>query len=210
MNIRGLYALTPSAENEETLLKQLTQALEGGVKFVQYREKTLNHDDQMHRAKLLNSLCKRYGATLIINDSPELVSAVGAGGIHVGQDDMSTAEARATLGPGTLIGASCYASIERAEQAVEEGADYVAFGSVFPSETKPEAVHCPLSVITHARQKLTCPIVAIGGISLENATSVIRSGADALAVISGLFDQPDVESAAKEFAKIWETAAAHQ
>jgi len=134
------------------------------------------------------------------------VLSIGADGLHVGRDDASIAAARARLGPGRILGASCYDRLDLALGAREGGADYVAFGSAFASSTKPGAASAPLSLYREAKTRLACPVVAIGGITSRNARPLIEAGADALAVISDLFDAPDIERRAREFAEMF---AAH-
>lgn len=141
---------------------------------------------------------------MIVNDHVELARAVDADGVHVGADDAAVADARARLARGKIIGASCYDDLERAQSAVLQGADYVAFGSFFVSSVKPGAVCAPLSILRAARQRIAKPVVAIGGITLDNARALIDAGADAIAVISALFGAPDIESAARGFCGLFE------
>src|SRR5262249_15833470 len=154
------------------------------------------------QAKALRDLCRRSSAALIINDHVELARDVDADGVHVGQDDAAITHARAQLGCARIIGASCYNELERARLAQAHGADYVAFGSFFPSTVKPGAVRAPLTLLAQARAQIRLPIVAIGGISLANAPQLVAGGADAVAVISALFAAPDVEAAAREFSAL--------
>jgi thiamine-phosphate pyrophosphorylase len=142
---------------------------------------------------------RRYGVPLIVNDDIDIALAVDASGAHIGRDDGDLAAARARLG-GKILGASCYDSLESARAAVRAGADYVAFGSVFPSPTKPDARRAPLSLF---RQALGVPLCAIGGITLDNAPAVIAAGASLLAVISDVFDAPDIGARAHQYGRLF-------
>lgn len=198
MKLRGLYAVTPERAESAALLAHAEQALQAGVALLQYRSKA-PREARLPEAKRLVLLARRYGVPLIVNDDIELALAVGADGVHLGRDDTELSVARTRL-PGKLIGASCYHDLQRARDAVAAGADYIAFGSVFASSTKPGAVRAPLSLFGAARV-LGVPLCAIGGITAENAAEVVRAGADLLAVISDLFDAPDIGSRARQYAK---------
>lgn len=197
--IHGLYAITPQTEDTDRLVRLVAAALAGGARAVQYRDKSGDRARRRAQAGALRSLCRKHGVPLIVNDDLALALEVRAEGVHLGRDDTDPAAARARLGRGMLIGASCYADSVRALAAVRAGADYVAFGSVFASRTKPEAVHAPLSLFARVREQIAVPLVAIGGITPANAAEVLAAGADALAVSSALFDAPDVEAAAAAF-----------
>jgi thiamine-phosphate pyrophosphorylase len=186
--MRGLYAITPDSADGAALARKVEQALKAGVAMLQYRSKLLSRDKRLRQARELAALARGYGVPFIVNDDVEIALAVGANGVHLGKDDGDLAAARARL-PGRLLGASCYDSLDGARAAVRAGADYVAFGSVFPSGTKPGAVRAPLSLFGH---DLGVPLCAIGGITLENAPKLIAAGASLLAVISDLFDAPDI------------------
>ena len=204
--IRGLYAVTPDTADIAQLTEWVEGALAGGAALVQYRNKIADPELRVSQARALQALCIAYDVPLIINDYLDLVVAVGAAGLHVGKDDVSLGEARARLGPGKLIGVSCYNRIDTALAAQAEGADYVAFGSFFPSSVKPGAVRASPELLRDARKQLGVPIVAIGGITHDNATQLISAGADALAVISSLFGTSDVRLSAGRFKKIFESA----
>lgn len=199
MKLRGLYAITPEHAGRDALPGLVEQALEGGVAALQYRRKAGAH---LQEARSLASLCRRHGVPFIVNDDAALALAAGADGLHLGREDGALVDARRRLGH-ALLGASCYDSLAAAQAAVAEGADYVAFGSVFASPTKPAAVRAPLSLFGAART-LGVPLVAIGGITLENAPLLVRAGADALAVISDLFDAPDVAARARAYGKLFQ------
>lgn len=200
--IHGLYAITPDTDDSERLIEQVSAVLDGGARILQYRNKSEDQVRHLWQANILASLCKSRNALFIINDDVELALAVGADGVHLGRDDGDIAAARARLGPAAIIGASCYDSLELAEQAVKAGASYVAFGAVFPSATKPAAVRAPLSLFAAAKA-LGVPSVAIGGISAANAAEVIAAGADAIAVIGGLFDNDDPALAAETLSQLF-------
>jgi len=205
MRLAGLYAITPDSADSEALLARARAALEhtrlGGWAALQYRNKSAGAAQRAAEARALRELCSARGVPLIINDDLELALAIRADGLHLGRDDGGIAVARARLG-GRLLGASCYDRIDLARAAVDAGADYVAFGSVYPSATKPDAVHAPLELFGAARA-LGVPLVAIGGITLDNAAEVIRAGADCIAVISDLFDAPDIAARARAYASLF-------
>jgi thiamine-phosphate pyrophosphorylase len=198
MKLRGLYAITPEASDADTLLQQVSAALDGGIVLLQYRRK--KHAG-MQEATALVALCRRSGVPFIVNDDLALALACGADGLHLGREDGDIAAARMKLGD-KVLGVSCYDSLDAARAAVAAGADYVAFGSVFASPTKPGAVRAPLSLFAEARG-LGVPLAAIGGITLENAPQVLSAGADALAVISDLFDAPDIAGRARAYGKLF-------
>lgn len=199
----GLYAVTPDLADTDALVAKARAALRGGAAWLQYRSKIPDASLRLAQARALRGLCAELGRPLIVNDDVELALAVAADGVHLGARDGSVAEARRRLGRERLIGASCYDQLAGARRAVAEGADHVAFGSVFVSGVKPGAVRAPLSLITEARRELGVPVVAIGGITAANAGAVIAAGADAIAVISAVFDAPDVEAAARSLAALF-------
>ncbi len=201
MKLRGLYALTPDIADRRRLRDLVGQALEGGIAALQYRCKTLSSSERLAEATSLAALCRAKGVIFVVNDDPGIALAADADGVHLGRDDGDPAQARARLGA-RLLGVSCYDSLEAARAAVAAGADYVAFGSVFSSPTKPAAVRAPLALFAEAKP-LGVPLVAIGGITLENAPQLIAAGADALAVISDLFDARDVAARARAYGKLF-------
>jgi thiamine-phosphate pyrophosphorylase len=191
MKLRGLYAITPEGVD----LAKVRLALEGGIALLQYRNKAR---DRSH-AMAVVALAKQYGVPVIINDDIDLALEIDAAGVHLGRDDGDLRAARQKL-QGRLLGASCYNDARLARAAVAQGADYVAFGSVFASPTKPGAVRAPLSLFA---EPLRAPLCAIGGITLANAPQLIAAGADLLAVISDLFDAPDIRSRAADYGKLF-------
>jgi thiamine-phosphate pyrophosphorylase len=198
---RGLYAVTPDGLDQRTLISRCRRAIAGGVVMLQYRSQEVP-DATLGRA--LCELCTDAGVRFIVNDDPMLAARTGADGVHLGRHDMSIEEARAILGPGGIIGASCYGDLEYARAARDAGADYLAFGSVMPSPTKPEAPQTPIGILTEAGT-LGLPVVAIGGITLAVAPALIAAGADLLAVISDLFQHPDPQAQAAAYAACFAT-----
>ena len=191
MKLRGLYAITPEGVDPA----KVSLALEGGIALLQYRNKTR---DPSH-AKAVVALARQHGVPVIINDDVELALELGADGAHLGRDDGALGPARQRL-KGRLLGASCYNDARLAKAAIAEGADYVAFGSVFASPTKPGAVRAPLSLFG---EPFGVPLCAIGGITLHNAPELIAAGADLLAVISDLFEAPDIRTRAADYGKLF-------
>jgi thiamine-phosphate pyrophosphorylase len=179
------------------VLWQVEQALKGGARWVQYRDKTAPYAQQLHTACQLKTLCVHYQAWLIINDHISLAAECQADGLHIGQNDADLKHARQRLGQQAVIGVSCYNDLNRAKQMQNQGADYVAFGRFFTSLTKPNAPLAELSTLRQAKQQLHIPIVAIGGVTAQNAQQLIHHGADSVAVIQGVFQQPDMAAAAQ-------------
>ncbi|MGQ0577405.1 MAG: thiamine phosphate synthase [Betaproteobacteria bacterium] len=198
----GLYAITPGLADSALLTGKVRAALRGGARVVQYRNKAADKGLRHEQALQVARLCRGAGACFIVNDSIELASAVAADGVHLGKDDGGIGAARALLGPGKLIGVSCYNQLWRARDAVAQGADYIAFGSFFPSPTKPNAENASRDLLRAAKE-FSRPIVAIGGITPDNAAELIEAGADAVAVLSAVFDAPDVECAARRIAGLF-------
>jgi len=198
-SLRGLYAITPDGLPDDQLFARVEAALRGGARLVQYRDKLRIASESEATARALCRLCRRYDAGFIVNDDLALALTVDADGVHLGGDDGDLAAARQALGPDKVLGASCYADFELAREAVTAGADYVAFGAVYPSPTKPQAVRAPLELFARCRAELRTPACAIGGITLDNAPALIAAGADLIAVITDLFAAPDIESRARAF-----------
>jgi thiamine-phosphate pyrophosphorylase len=201
--LRGLYAITPDGLSRDQLIARVQSALNGGVRLLQYRSKDVDAQQRAQVARALGALCRKHGAALIVNDDVELALAVGADGAHLGREDGDLAGARARL-QGKLLGASCYDRIDLARAATAAGADYVAFGSVYPSPTKPSAVSAPLALFAQARP-LGIPLCAIGGITVENAPALIRAGADMVAVISDVFDARDIAARTRAYIRLFDS-----
>jgi thiamine-phosphate pyrophosphorylase len=199
--LRGLYAITEARVlPPDVLIAKVLAAIQGGARLIQYRDKTDDRERRRREASALQDLCRRHGVPLIINDDPGLTLEIGAAGVHLGRDDPDVEAARRRLGPRALVGVSCYDSLNLALEAEHAGADYVAFGSVFASSSKPVATRAPLSLLGQARERLQLPICAIGGIDADNAARVAAAGADMAAVISGVFGQRDIRAAASAIA----------
>jgi thiamine-phosphate pyrophosphorylase len=199
---RGLYAITDGPRRD--LLPVVEAALRGGAAIVQYRDKTSDSARRIAEAAMLLAACRNAGVPLIINDDVELAVATGANGVHLGEHDAALTAARARLGPDAIIGVSCYDSLVRARNAAAAGADYLAFGAFFVSPTKPHARRASVDLLRQARS-LGLPLVAIGGITPDNARPLIDAGADFVAAISGVFAAADPEFAAREYAKTFLT-----
>lgn len=200
----GIYAITSETADTERLLAQVEAALVGGVAAVQYRDKSADIARRHEQASELVALCHQFGVPLIINDDLRLADLCDADGVHLGRDDGSLREAHIILGKGKLIGASCYQSLELALAAQNAGADYVAFGSFFPSPTKPAAGRADVALLHAATAAIHLPIVAIGGITLANAPPLLDAGADSLAILSALFEAADIRAAAHDLNQLFE------
>jgi len=201
--LHGLYVITDRALMGADLLVQAEQAIAGGARLLQYRDKDSNPARQEQQAGALAQLCKQHGVIFIINDNPELAVNVCADGVHLGQSDADITSARQMLGTDKIIGITCHASLKAALTAEKAGADYVAFGRFFPSQTKPDAPPAEIDILQQARRKLSVPIVAIGGITPDNGGALIAAGADMLAVIHGIFGATEIEQAARRYAELF-------
>jgi len=202
--LRGLYLVTPDTADTVALLAGVERALEGRPALLQYRSKQPDQALRRAQAHAVAALCRTAGVPFIVNDSLELALATGADGVHLGRDDGDLGAARRALGAGRILGVTCYDEWPRAEEAVAADADYVAFGAVFASPTKPAAVHAPLELFERGRRELGVPLAAIGGITLDNAPAVIAAGASLLAVISDVFDAPDPGARAAAYAALFD------
>ncbi|MGV6825745.1 MAG: thiamine phosphate synthase [bacterium] len=200
--LTGLYAITPS--NKGNLVDSVKHALQGGASVVQYREKMLDREQQLTAARSLKALCDEHQALFLINDDVELALACNADGVHLGQQDCALPVARRKLGNDKIIGISCYNQLSLAEEAAAGGANYIAFGRFFASRTKPDARQADLELLANAKQRISLPVVAIGGITTDNAPAVVAAGADMLAVIDGLFAQPDIQATAHAFSTLYQ------
>lgn len=202
--LNGLYAITrPLPGGPEALADAVEQAIAGGAVLVQYRLKGGVAARREAEATAVLQACHRYDVPLIVNDDIDLARAVGADGVHLGADDASPMHARRELGERALVGVSCYNELQRALEAQEAGAAYVAFGSFHPSPTKPDAVRATPQLLREARARLTVPLCAIGGITPGNGRELVRAGANLLAVVSGLFDAGDIRHAARDYAALF-------
>jgi len=200
--LKGLYAITDEKLlNEKNFKEKIELALLGGTRIIQYRDKSSNQTKRLQQATQLCELCRRYKATSIINDDIELAHTVRADGVHLGKNDHSIEQARNLLGEHAIIGVSCYDDINLAIDAENNNADYVAFGAMFSSPTKPEARITHPEIISSAKNKTSLPVCAIGGITLENITQLVIHDVDMIAVISSLFSSEDIKLTAKNMSQ---------
>lgn len=208
VKLRGLCAVTLDDMLLPRLSALVKAALDGGAPFVQYRNKSAPRALRRAQAAEMLRICRGAGARLIINDDVWLAVEIGADGAHVGRGDApggSLLAAREALGPKRLLGVSCYDDLSLGEEAARAGADYIAFGSMFPSRTKPDTTRAPLEILGQAR-RFGLPVVAIGGITLDNAPQLIKAGADMLAVVSDLFDAMDIKARAEAYQNLFAAA----
>jgi len=202
----GLYAITPEVPRPSSpLATQVEWAIAGGARLIQYRSKGGDPAARLHTARSLLAVCRAAAVPLIINDDPDLAARIGADGVHLGRDDPDPREVRRRLGPGVIIGVSCYNQLQRVLRAKEASADYVAFGRFFSSMTKPLAVSTTPTLLRQARERLAIPLVAIGGITPENGALPITAGADMLAAVDAVFGQSDIRAAAAAFDALFDS-----
>lgn len=201
---RGLYLITPDMDDTTALLARVSPLLEAGIACLQYRNKTVGDALRHQQAQALQAACAAAGVPLIINDDVRLAKAIGAAGVHLGEDDGDIAAARGLLGADALIGASCYDDLSRAVHAVEAGANQVAFGAFFPTRSKTVTRHATPALLQQAAS-LGVPRVAIGGITPDNAPLLIDAGADLIAVIGGVFDAADPLAAVHAYRRCFST-----
>lgn len=206
IDLCGLYAITPDETDTPVLLHKTRSALQGGAQVLQYRNKSATPVLKQQQAFALRQLTREFNCTFIVNDDALLAAQVDADGVHIGGEDGSVADARKLLGKAGIIGVSCYNRPPLAQEAVRQGADYVAFGAFFPSSVKPGAVCAEVAMLQAARRELAVPIVAIGGITVQNGAQLVQAGADALAVISALWNASDIAQAAREFDNLFDKA----
>lgn len=204
MRLRGLYAITPDWQDSTRLLEAVEAALAGGASILQFRRKHLHGRQLREEAQVMAGMCRRHGVPFIVNDDPHLALECGAEGVHLGRDDGDVRAARELLGPGRLIGVSCYGDIRLVKVAENNGADYAALGSLFPSASKPFATRIELSTFAAARQATSIPLAGIGGIGPDNAASVKLAGADMIAVIGALFESGSVRDTARILSSMWD------
>ncbi|SHE21579.1 thiamine phosphate synthase [methanotrophic endosymbiont of Bathymodiolus puteoserpentis (Logatchev)] len=190
----GLYAITQTVNKmPNQVISEVSAALKAGISLLQYRDK--QPVNAIYLAGALKELCHSHNIPLIINDDINLAKLIGADGVHIGQEDGQLSYAREILGKNALIGVSCYDSLDRALEAEQNSADYVAFGRFFPSHSKPLAAPAHISTLQKAKNSIKVPIIAIGGILPTNGAELLTAGADILAVIGGIFDQTPYQSA---------------
>jgi thiamine-phosphate pyrophosphorylase len=201
--LHGLYLISNHQDHDsQRLFDDVRLALLGGVKILQYRDKSGEQEKHLSQCLQLRKMTSDFGCLLIINDDARLAQQVDADGVHLGQEDGNISQARQLLGEDKIIGISCYNQIELARQAANQGADYIAFGRFFPSRTKPDAKQAHPEILHRART-LQLPVVAIGGISQDNAPGLIKAGAEMIAVIDAVFGQGDIKTATKQFQNLF-------
>lgn len=190
--LHGLYAITnEQLMPEDIFLSKAEVALAYGARILQYRDKSADAQKRIKQAAALKQLCIKYNAILIINDDIELTKEVDAHGIHIGKDDQTIEDVRVQLGQNKIIGVSCYDQVNLAQTAANHGADYVAFGSFFSSDIKPDAPHANIQLINQFKATHSIPVCCIGGITTQNYQPLLEAGADMLAVISDVFCSDD-------------------
>ena len=196
---KGLYAISPDIDVADAVrcrqfIAQLEQMLDSGLSLFQLRSKAAESTKKSSLAKTCRRLCHEYQTPFIINDDVKLAKQCDADGVHVGQGDSAVAQVRKQLGKNAIIGVSCHGDLVLAGEAIDQGANYVAFGRFFPSNTKPDAPPADIRVLQRAKYQFHVPIVAIGGIRVSNANYVLDAGADLLAMIDGLFNSDDLSA----------------
>ncbi len=201
--MKGLYLVTPDWDDTDKLLAATEQAILGGAALLQYRHKTVSDVLRREQATALQSLCRKHGRALIINDHVDLCIELDADGVHVGGTDASVAQVRARLGKHKIVGASCYGQLPLAVDAAAAGASYVAFGGFYPSRVKKYEVSTPPSIVTDALRKIGAPICVIGGMTVELAQPLIGLGAHMVAAISSVYSSDDPQRAAEAFALLF-------
>lgn len=201
-SLRGLYAVTPDWPDTDRLAAAVRDAIAGGAVLIQYRNKAADQRLKLRQAGVLQAVCDACCIPLVINDDLATALEVGAAGVHVGRDDGNAAAVRAALGTGRLLGVSCYNQISRVDEAAASGADIVGIGSMYASATKPAATGADLGLLREAGWR-GITVAAIGGITLDKAPELVRAGADLLAVVSDLFDSPDIAARAAEYARLF-------
>jgi thiamine-phosphate pyrophosphorylase len=201
--LKGLYLVTPDWDDTMKLLEATEAGLRGGAALVQYRHKTAGPELRKEQAAALQALCKRYGRPFIVNDHVALCVELDADGVHIGGTDESVASVRAAVGPGKIVGSSCYGSLDLARDAYQSGASYVAFGGFYPSRVKKYEVSTPSTIVTQAKAEIPLPNVVIGGMTQQNAEPLVRHGADMVAAISSVYMAPDPEAAARAFTDLF-------
>lgn len=201
--MNGLYVVTPDWDDTQQLLEVTEMALKGGASVVQYRHKTADASLRREQGECLLSLCRSYGRPLIINDFVDLCMEIDADGVHVGGTDLAVAKVRAAVGPGKIVGASCYGELALAHSAHQAGASYIAFGGFYPSRVKKYPVTTPPAIVTHAKAEIALPVVVIGGMTADNATPLVAAGADMVAVISSIYQAADPLAATRKLAALF-------
>ncbi|MCH8534376.1 MAG: thiamine phosphate synthase [Flavobacteriaceae bacterium] len=192
--LKGIYAITDEILTPNTsIVSQVEAALKGGARIIQLRNKSAQDKDLIKTATQLQALCVKHKATFFINDRVELAQKIGADGVHIGYSDLGVKETRELISPTVLIGVSCYGDIERAKQAIKDGADYVAFGAFYPSKTKPKAAVVDFKVIAQAKKELGVPVCVIGGINEDNIKEIAAYQPDMFSLVSDIFEAKNIQ-----------------
>ncbi|KQW91429.1 thiamine-phosphate pyrophosphorylase [Massilia sp. Root418] len=197
--MQGLYLVTPDWDDTSRLLDVSEQALAEGVALLQYRHKEACAELRMEQSVALLALCRRYRVPFIVNDHVDLCLLIGADGVHLGGTDARIGQTRALLGPGAIIGASCYGEMQLALDAQDAGATYVAFGGFYPSRVKQYAVTTQPAILDEARRRIALPRVVIGGMTPQNAAPLVARGAQMVACVSGVYMAPEPARAVRDF-----------
>jgi thiamine-phosphate pyrophosphorylase len=201
---RGLYVITGPAGEDRGLEERVQAAVIGGARVIQYRNKEADAATRLREAGALAALCRKLNVPFVVNDDPELAAETEADGVHLGRDDPDLRSVRRLLGPRAIVGVSCYSDLNRASAAEANGASYLAFGRFFASGTKPHASGAQPEILRVAKQSFRLPVVAIGGITPDNAGLLLTAGADLLAVIQGVWGAPDPVAAARAYSKLFQ------
>ncbi|WP_353153202.1 thiamine phosphate synthase [Pollutimonas bauzanensis] len=207
---KGLYGVTPEWDDTDKLLDAVSAATNGGMVALQWRRKTATPEGGLAQVRRLAAHCRGLGILFIVNDDWRLAALIDADGVHLGRDDGSVAQARLALGSEKIIGCSCYNQRQLAIQALKDDVDYIAFGAMYPSSVKPDAVRATLEdveqgrmLVESSRARPRAAVVAIGGITADNAGPVVHAGADSIALISGLFESDDIRATAARCAALF-------
>jgi len=202
-SMRGLYLVTPDWDDTRQLLQVTEAALRGGAALLQYRHKGADAALRQEQGECLQDLCRTYGVPFIVNDHVDLCLALNADGVHVGGTDASIVQVRTAVGPGKIVGASCYGSMELAHRAYRDGASYIAFGGFYPSRVKQYPVTTSPDIVAQAKKEISLPNVVIGGMTRDNAAPLVEKGADMVAAISSVYLDGNPQSAARAFADLF-------
>lgn len=197
--IKGIYAITPDWMNTDLLIKKTEEVLTAGVDVIQYRNKIATHDLKLSQAKEIKALCNNHKTPLIINDDIDLCRILNADGIHLGENDCTIDEVRNKLGDQVIVGISCYSNLSRVQKMLTTDCNYIAVGACYPTTTKPDAPQASKSFISHVLKITTKPVVAIGGINLDNCESLLKLGVNSVAMINSIFYAEDVKHTINQF-----------
>ena len=201
--MKGLYVITDCDNLSDDALLSITEdILRAGITALQYRDKATDSLNRQRTAGELGKLCREHDCLFIINDDVQLAKSTGSDGVHLGKADCSCKSAREALGVGVMIGVSCYNSLARARAAERDGADYVAFGSFYPTSSKQNTLRAEPDIIRQAKANISLPVAAIGGITPANCTTLLEQGADMLAVISSVYQAADPYATVTEFNRL--------